>query len=110
GCLHRAFTGVFLAYILDHHQLCRDVFVALARLFPDGSQILRTSLAVLFRIRQIMHDALALEMLGQRFSASVVLLRSCLACLWLGIVIGSFGPSVGFDSSAACRASQAAAN
>src|ERR1039457_132297 len=33
-----------------------------------------------------MHDALALEMLGQRFSASVVLLRRRLVCLWLGIV------------------------
>src|SRR5437867_8058810 len=46
--LHRAGTRVFLAHILDHRQLCWNEFVALTRLFPNGSQILLTDLAVLF--------------------------------------------------------------
>ena len=46
--LHRAGTRVFFAHILDHRQLCWNEFVALTRLFPNGSQILLTDPAVLF--------------------------------------------------------------
>src|SRR5579864_6320135 len=58
---HRAGASVFLAHILDDGQLRRNIFVTLTGLFPDGPQILLAGGTVFFRIRQIMHDALPLE-------------------------------------------------
>jgi hypothetical protein len=46
--------------------LRRNVFVAFTALFPDGPQILLARAAVLLLFRQVMHDALALEMPRQR--------------------------------------------
>src|SRR5262249_30988525 len=84
--LHRAGTRVFFAHILDHRQLCWNEFVALTRLFPNGSQILLTDLAVLFRIRQIMHDALSLEVPRKWLPAAAPLLRS-VACTRLYVLV-----------------------
>ena len=95
--LHRAVAGIFLAYILDHGQLCRNVFVMLTGLFPDWPQVLLAGLAVLLRIRQIVHDALSLQMLGQGLPAAAGLLflitsRSAPARLGvMVIVILAFG-------------------
>src|SRR5215472_1824384 len=76
GRLHRARTSIFLADILDYRQLCRNVFVTLARLFPDGMQILVTRGAVLFRIREVVHDALPFEMPGERLPTTALLVGS----------------------------------
>src|SRR5436309_2990588 len=73
---HRAGASVFLAHILDDGQLRRNIFIALTGLFPDGPQILLAGGAVLFFFRQIMQDALALEMPRKRLSAARLFLRS----------------------------------
>src|SRR3954454_3722257 len=79
GCrLDRAGASVLLADILDDGYLRRNVFVALTGLFTDGPQILLAGGAVLFRIRQIMHDALALEMPWKRLPAAGPFLLSWL--------------------------------
>src|SRR3954463_10693714 len=70
GRLHRARAGVLLAHVLDDRQLRGDIFVALAVLFADRSQILLAGGAVLFRILEIMHDTLTLEMTRKRLAAA----------------------------------------
>ena len=72
GRPHRAVAGVLQTDVLDHLHRGRNVFVALAGLFPDQPQILAAAIAVLFRFRQIVHDALALEMPRQRLAARLV--------------------------------------
>jgi len=58
GGPHGAVASILLAYILDHFQLRRNVFVALAGFFADRPQILLAGGAMLFFFRQIMHDQL----------------------------------------------------
>ncbi len=87
GGLHRAVAGVFLAHLLDDDHLGRNEFVALARLFPDGPQILLASRTVLFLLRQIMHDALALQIPRQRLPAAFPFLGSRLATGRRGLVV-----------------------
>ena len=52
------------------------VFVALAGFLADGSQILLTCGAVFFLFRQIVHNALALEMPRKRLTAARPFLRT----------------------------------
>ena len=85
--LHRAGARVFLAHILDDGQLRRNVFVALAGLFTDGPQILLAGGAVLFRLRQIVLDALALEMPRQRLPAAPPFLGSRSAGARSGVIV-----------------------
>jgi len=74
GSLHCALAGILLADILDDYHLRWDVFIALARLFADGPQVLRAHRTVLFLILQIVHDPFPLEMRGQRLPAAAILL------------------------------------
>src|SRR3954453_17409090 len=66
GRLYRACTRILPAHVLDDRQFRGNVFVALAALFTNRPQILPARSAVLFRILQIMHDALTLEMARKR--------------------------------------------
>ena len=87
--LHSAAARVFLADVLNDGQFGRDVFVALAGLFPDGPQILLTSGTMFFLFRQVMHDALSLEVPRKRLTAARPFLRSRLigARVSVGIVV-----------------------
>jgi hypothetical protein len=62
---HRAGAGVLFADIFDYDQLRGDVFIALAGLFAELTQILRTKVAMLFRFLKIVHDAFPFQMTGQ---------------------------------------------
>ena len=75
GGLHRAVAGVLQAHVLDHLHRGGNVFVAFAGLFGDQPQVLAAAVAVLFRLRQIVHDAFALQMPRQRLPPAAFLLR-----------------------------------
>ena len=62
GGPHRAFAGVLQANILDHLHRRGDVFVAFAGLFRNQPQVLAAAVAVLFRFRQVVNEAFALQM------------------------------------------------
>jgi hypothetical protein len=69
-------AGVLLTDILDHRQLRRHVFIPLARLFPDRAQILVAFMAMLFPVRQIVHDAFAFQVMWKGLSAAASFLRT----------------------------------
>jgi len=70
-CLHRAVAGVFFADVLDYDQLRRNVFVALAGLFAELAMSFAPCHAMLLRFVRIMHDAFALQVRGQRSTATL---------------------------------------
>src|SRR6202043_1924018 len=94
--LHGAGARVFLADVLNDGQLRRNVFVPLAGLFTNRPQMLPTGGAVFFLFRQIVHDALALEMPRKRLTTARPFLRSRLIGTRVSVgivVIGVIRPS-----------------
>ena len=68
--LYRAGAGVLFADIFDYDQLRRNVLIALAGLFAELAQLLRTEGAVLFRFLKIVHDTFAFQMARQCAAAT----------------------------------------
>jgi len=69
-----AAAGVLDANVFDHQHLRRNVFVALADFLADLPQVFVAGLAVLFAFGQIVHDAFALQMPGNRTATARVAL------------------------------------
>ena len=67
---HCAGASILLAHILDHRQLRRHVFVALAGFLADQPQILPAVGAVFLRLGQIVHNSFPLQVPRQRLPST----------------------------------------
>src|SRR3954447_6919423 len=102
-----ACASVLLAGIFDYQHLRRNIFIALADFFADMTQSLLTIGALLIGFRQIVNNALALEMPRQCLPSARLLLAARVRSWRIGasilVIAFLFRSGCGMDAQFPCK-------